>query len=115
MLYSTHTLNKNLKLQSNIRAITMQLSIQELNIEIFSESLDQIEKKYGFQLNGAIIEPEQLILEFQTCIDDEDIVFDVYYDQNSHFEKIHVDEDYERTFHEHFHSTQFSDSHIRFN
>lgn len=92
----------------------MQLSTQDLKIELFSASLHQIAQHYGLQLNGATLSNQQLVLEFQSCIDDEDIVFDVYYDQNLRLEKFHVDEDYERSFHQYFHLDQFSDAHIEF-
>lgn len=93
----------------------MILSAQNYKIELFSEFLNQLNQQNCFKLNGVSAEKNLYLFEFEALIDDEEIVFDVIYDQNSNISKLHVDQDYERSFHQYFNQSQFENAVIKFN
>lgn len=85
----------------------MHLHTDNIKIELNSNFLDQLIQNDCLKINGSIISSTHLMLEFEALIEEEEIVFDVYYDQNHDFLKIHTDEDYERSFNEYFRADQF--------
>ncbi|NHC04241.1 hypothetical protein G9F31_10745 [Acinetobacter sp. 187] len=91
----------------------MELIINQYILELDSDYLNTLYYKNCLKINGMILNPKYLMFEFEVLIEEEEIVFDVYYDQKHKFMKIYTDEDYERSFREYFKADQFLDAKIK--
>ena len=78
--------------------MVFQTRSQKLNL--VSPSISNLMSEYNLKINGIIELSEGIMFEFGAIIDNEEIVFDVYYDQHNQFKKLHVDDDYQPTFRE---------------
>lgn len=90
----------------------MILHTDGLDIEFFSRHINDLVLNNQFQVNGSIESKDGVMIEFGALIEDEEIVFDAYYDHAHQLSKLHVDEDYERTFYAHFKKEEFEQSKI---
>ena len=79
-------------------------------INLISPSISNLMSEYNLKINGVVELSEGIIFEFGAVIDDEEIVFDVYYDKYNQFKKLHVDEDYQPTFRENLKQEYFENA-----
>jgi hypothetical protein len=84
----------------------MLLQCNGYGIELESIYINQLISENKFKLNGRILEKNTLMFEFEAFLEDEEIIFDVYYTDNS-LVKIYVDETYEIIFRRHFKTSDF--------
>lgn len=91
----------------------MEFIVQKYILELNSEYLNILYLKNFLKINGVIEDSEYIMFEFEALIEEEEIIFDVYYDKNYNFTKIYTDEDYERSFREYFKADQFIDAKIQ--
>lgn len=90
----------------------MILHTEGFKIEFFSTYVNDLITKNNLTIHGSQISEDGIMVEFGAVFEDEDIVFDVYYDKAYQFSKLHIDEDYQRTFHDQIKVEEFQNSRI---
>lgn len=82
-------------------------------IKIFSDHVNKMIEEKKMTLNGVIYSPIEIMFEFCVVIDDEDIIFEAYYNHNNQLLRLHVDEDYSRSFFPNFKKRDFESVDIK--